>query len=100
MLASADTNLPFLSQLLGSNSFESILSVPTAFKGMQCAVASTSTADVEAALQLQVHDLDILRGGSCKCGHRHGIYGGLVTYQIRRRCCLSIHVFPGTTLPP
>lgn len=67
----ADTTLPLLSQVLGCNSSTSPPSqhsILSAFKGMQCAVASTSRADTDAAQLLQVHDSDILRGGSCEYG--------------------------------
>lgn len=70
---SAGPDVPLLSRLLGchgSNADPAQHSIPAVFKGMQCAVASTSTSDMDAARLQQVHRLDFLCTGSCKCVHQ------------------------------
>jgi hypothetical protein len=61
-----------LEQVLGCNSSDStpeVHSVQKVFMGMQCAVSSTSQRDLSACKQLNVHEVDILSGETCRQGH-------------------------------
>lgn len=66
----AGGNVPLLHQLLGVSSGGARAdehSIPAAFKGMQCIVASTSKSAGESVRRFGVHDSGLLRGAACEC---------------------------------
>lgn len=65
----AGSTASLLEQILGCNTFDAtpeVHSVSKAFKGMQCAVASTCQSDLSSSKQLNVHEVDVLSGGPCR----------------------------------